>query len=78
MSNAGETLPLITAIAKTLEYLKEEALREINKSQITPLKLEDVQWVVTVPAIWSDDAKARLSNITQPFLAALGTHLFYA
>jgi hypothetical protein len=61
MSNAGETLPLITVITKTLEYLKEEALREINKSQITPLNLEDVLWVLTVPAIWSDDAKARIS-----------------
>ena len=61
MLNTGETLPLITVITKTLEYLKEEALREINKSQIIPLKLEDIQWVVTVPAIWSDDAKARIS-----------------
>jgi hypothetical protein len=60
MSNAGETLPLITVITKTLDYLKGEALREINKSQIIPLKLEDIQWVVTVPAIWSDDAKARI------------------
>jgi hypothetical protein len=45
-------------IAISLEYVKEEALREINKSQIIPLKLDDFQWVVTVPAIWSDIAKA--------------------
>jgi hypothetical protein len=59
---AGQTLPLVTVITKTLEYVKNEALQEINKSQIIPLKLDDIQWVLTVPAIWSDIAKARTAN----------------
>ena len=58
----GKTLPLVTVITKTLEYVKAEALQEINKSQLIPLKHDDIQWVVTVPAIWSDIAKARTDS----------------
>ena len=51
---------MLSLISKTLQYVKDEALHEINKSQIIPLTLEGIQWVVTVPAIWSDVAKARI------------------
>jgi hypothetical protein len=50
-------------ITKTLEYVKAEALQEINRSQIIPLNLDDIQWVLTVPAIWSDMAKVRIADI---------------
>ena len=61
----GQTLPLLTIITKTLEYVKDEALREINKSQIVPLKLDEIQWVVTVPAIWSDAAKVSMAGLNK-------------
>ena len=50
-------MPMIDVIAITLKHVKDEALREINRSQIVPLQLDEIQWLVTVPAIWSDAAK---------------------
>jgi hypothetical protein len=56
---SGRKLPLLDVITKSLKYIKDEAIREVNSSQMVPVKLEDIQWLVTVPAIWSDVAKVR-------------------
>ena len=56
----GRHVPLLTVIAETLRYVKEEAMAEINKSQLVDsIRVEAVQWVVTVPAIWKDKAKVK-------------------
>ena len=53
-------MPLIDVVAKTLKYVKDEALNEINKCQLVPISDEEILWIVTVPAIWSDIAKVGL------------------
>ena len=54
---SGTKLPTIHVIGKCLEFLKKEALSEINKASMTTIEMENIQWVVTVPAIWTDKAK---------------------
>ncbi len=56
---SGTKLPTIHVIEKCLEFLKNEALNEINKASMKTIKMEDIQWVLTVPAIWTDKAKVR-------------------
>jgi hypothetical protein len=56
-------LPLLDVITKSLQYIKDEAIREINSSQMVPVKLDEIQWLVTVPAIWSDVAKVRSCRV---------------
>ena len=41
----------------TLSFFREHALREISFYSGIELLNEDVQWVVTVPAIWNSPAK---------------------
>jgi hypothetical protein len=48
---------LLDVITKSLKYIKDEALREVNSSQITPVRPKDIQWLLTVPAIFTDVAK---------------------
>ena len=53
-------MPLLDVIAISLQYIKDEAVREVNSSQMVPVRLDEIQWLVTVPAIWSDVAKVRV------------------
>lgn len=55
----GKTMVPVDVFAKTILYFKqhlEQRVRECLDSsfQLSP---DDVQWVVTVPAIWDDKAK---------------------
>ena len=45
----------IKVIAVTLEYLKNLMLRQIDQQFQHPNKR--IQWILTVPAIWSEAAK---------------------
>ncbi|KAK3600053.1 hypothetical protein CHS0354_012744 [Potamilus streckersoni] len=47
-----------TVFALAIRYLKDEMLKE-SQNQLTSeqLKEEDINWVLTVPAIWNDAAK---------------------
>eukprot|EP01084_Bolivina_argentea_P072717 132017_1 len=42
----------------TLKYLKESALKYINERlQIKNIIIDDIQWILTIPAIWSNESK---------------------
>lgn len=43
--------------SKSLEYLKDRALERIRKQSGVEYTAEEIQWVVTVPAIWKQSAK---------------------
>ncbi|XP_065885763.1 heat shock 70 kDa protein 12A-like isoform X2 [Dysidea avara] len=51
----GKCLPAIDVYAMTLKYLKDTALEWMDKMFKYPGR--SIQWIVTVPAIWSDAAK---------------------
>ncbi len=44
-----------------LRFAKEKAMEEVGRNFKTiSVKLEDIQWVLTVPAVWKDKAKAKM------------------
>ena len=51
----GKELPAVTVITITLEHLKSLILKEIDEQVSHPNRR--IQWIVTVPAIWSEAAK---------------------
>ena len=53
----GKRVPLIDVIKQTLLYVKGEALKECGRALPNGLTASECQWVVTVPAIWADEAK---------------------
>jgi hypothetical protein len=55
--NADVTVDLFDLISITLNFLKESALKEINKGTTVPVTAGMVRWVLTVPAIWDSAAK---------------------
>ena len=52
---ADVAIPLLTAISKVLEFIREEAMDRAASIGLAP---GDIGWVLTVPAIWDDGAKA--------------------
>ncbi len=55
-SNSGEKLPVKIVIQKILEKIKNLALEELKKLRKNIIE-SNIQWVVTVPAIWEDYQK---------------------
>ena len=51
----GKELPAVKVITITLEHLKSLILKEIDEQ--VPQPNRRIQWIVTVPAIWSEGAK---------------------
>ena len=51
----GKTVPLIEVFAHSLKYIREQALKELRNNFDNPGR--KVQWILTVPAIWSPAAK---------------------
>lgn len=68
-----QRVPLLTVIVETLGFVRKEAMEEINKSQlVAAIGVEEVQWVVTVPAIWKDKAKVLFPWTCTEFGSAIG------
>ena len=65
-------LPIIEVVAKSLAFVKKLAITEINKTQLVDVDSNDIHWVLTVPAIWTDAAKVRWlkCNLVIKFLCA--------
>ena len=53
----GREMPLLKVVTETIKYLKQEMVNDI-KSRINKLEDTDVLYVLTLPAIWTDSAKA--------------------
>ena len=50
-------MPAIKIFAIVLRYLKEKALAVISDNATIEYTVADIQWVITVPAIWEAPAK---------------------
>ncbi|XP_026681180.1 heat shock 70 kDa protein 12A-like, partial [Diaphorina citri] len=53
----GESILALTVFKHSLVYLKYQALRELNDQAEEPVSRDEIRWVITVPAIWSQQAK---------------------
>ncbi|KAJ3424066.1 hsp70 family protein [Anaeramoeba flamelloides] len=56
-SVSGSVFKLVDVIAMSLQWIKDTALQHINLTVRTPIETDQVRWVLTVPAIWSEKAK---------------------
>ncbi|PNF14706.1 Heat shock 70 kDa protein 12A [Cryptotermes secundus] len=53
----GQPVSALTVFAHALRHLKRYALLELSDQTGSNVAVEDVRWVVTVPAIWKQPAK---------------------
>ena len=53
----GRCLPAVDVYAMALKFLKDKALEQIHKEEISHLPSKNIQWIITVPTIWTDVAK---------------------
>jgi len=52
----GKKLPAELIFSMAIRYLKDHFMENV-KRQATGLTLDDIHWVITIPAIWEDTAK---------------------
>ena len=52
----GRELPLMKVIAESLKFIAEKALAKLSEQVGTVVKTK-VRWVLTVPALWSEEHK---------------------
>ena len=52
----GQHLPVIEVFSKSIKYMKDHVIEHLNQNGITYPEAE-TKWVITVPAIWDDQAK---------------------
>ena len=54
----GRELPLLKVVSESLKYITETMIRDIKDRIAIPLSnVEEILFVLTVPAIWTDSAK---------------------
>ncbi|XP_052779685.1 heat shock 70 kDa protein 12A-like [Mya arenaria] len=53
----GKPLPAMTVVTSLIKFLKDDLLKDIQTQTSMIMSPKDVNWVLTVPAIWDDDAK---------------------
>ena len=52
----GREMPLMAVISETLKYISEKALQKLNE-QVGKVVKTKIKWVLTVPALWSEEHK---------------------
>lgn len=65
VTSNGKRFLVIDLIADYLRAMKELALKEINEATNNTLKLSDIRWVITIPAIWKDRDKKLMRKAAQ-------------
>ena len=64
--DSNKKQPTETVFVAQLKHLKKEAdafmKAELHKKRKLKFKAHQVQWILTVPAIWSDKAKAKMKK----------------
>ena len=52
----GREMPLMPIIAQTLKFIAEKAIQKL-KEQVGKVVAAKIRWVLTVPALWSEEHK---------------------
>ncbi|KAL3878918.1 hypothetical protein ACJMK2_031244 [Sinanodonta woodiana] len=53
----GKPMAAIKVISLVIRYMKDDVCKQIKSQMVGELLLNDIKWVLTVPAIWNDKAK---------------------
>lgn len=57
MATNGRAYPALTVFAHALRFFKDHVLAELRDQSGVDVQVDDLRWVVTVPAIWNAQAK---------------------
>ncbi|XP_062607575.1 heat shock 70 kDa protein 12A-like [Saccostrea cucullata] len=61
----GKTVDGMLVFTHSMEYLKNHMLKALNDSHTLEIKITDIDFVITVPAIWDDTAKMFMREATE-------------
>ncbi|EDO36873.1 predicted protein [Nematostella vectensis] len=53
----GKSIKAVTVFSHALKFFKDHVIEELTDQSATQILEEDIQWVITVPAIWRAAAK---------------------
>ena len=53
----GKPVMALNVFARSIEFMKEQAIAVISNESGENFQESDIQWVLTVPAIWTPRAK---------------------
>ena len=53
----GKPMEAMSVFSLCIKHLKDEVVKELNKGVVGEIQLSDIQFILTVPAIWNDTAK---------------------
>ena len=61
----GRELDAMTVFSHAIRYLKDHLLRSVEHRGGLVQKQKEIQWVLTVPAMWDDTAKHFMRQAAQ-------------
>lgn len=53
----GKSVKAVTVFAHALKFFKDHVIEELTDQSATQILEDDIQWVITVPAMWKAPAK---------------------
>jgi molecular chaperone DnaK (HSP70) len=59
----GRELPLMKVISESLRYIAEKAIEKLSE-QVGKVVATKIRWVLTVPALWSEEHKHFMRRAT--------------
>ena len=71
----GKQLPALVVFSESIKYLKDTLLEEARKQQ-TDIRADDIKWILTIPAIWSDPAKTFMRRAAVEVYASFQIYIF--
>ena len=53
----NRSLPAIDVFSSSIKFLKDDFLSNLQGTYLGNITKDDIHWVLTVPAIWTDGSK---------------------
>merc|ERR1712228_380034 len=61
----GKEHPADKVFIEALKYIKSQVFKFFTKNKLQIENIDDIQWILTVPAIWSEKAKYKMEQWAQ-------------
>jgi len=58
----GKTLKAMEIFITTFAQIKDQILQKLNQARAGEITINDVLWMITIPAIWTDEARQFMSE----------------